>query len=116
MHLFKYLLAALPALALAQESAPASSGPSSTVTQTSVITMTKTIVLQRLSTVTATAGVNGTSVGTTSYLTPIPSGAAAPSTAVPSSPRGPTVNAAGSLDATRVALAGLAGMLAVAML
>lgn len=130
MHLFKFALAALPALALATEpdpapeSTPASSGVSSTVTETSVTTLIKTIVLSRISTVTSTAEVNGLStaevnlstgsVGSTSYSV-MPTGAARPSTAVPSSPHGLVVNAAGSLDATRVTLAALAAMLAVAM-
>lgn len=116
MHLASLLVAALPALALAQEAPPA---VSSTVTQTSVTTMTKTVVLSRLSTVTSTAEANVTSfgsIGTTSYSV-MPTGAASPSTAFPSPPPGgPTVNAAGSLDANRVALAGLAAILAAAML
>jgi len=119
MQLSKILFAVLPALVLAEEG-------QSTTTCTSSTTITKTMTLSEVHTVTSTMAHNTTttsaystpvsSVGTTSHFTS--------ATVIPSSTDGgeepPTVtddpSAAPALDATRVALAAVLGMAAVAMM
>ncbi|POR30891.1 Uncharacterized protein TPAR_08877 [Tolypocladium paradoxum] len=115
MQLSTILLAALPALALAQGTATSSAATLATTTCTSTTVLTKTLTLSQIQTVTFTRS-NSTSVtptvGTTSYFT-TPS---AVSTGAPSpSVKGPN-SAACALDATKMALAGFVGMLAVAMM
>ncbi|KAK5991217.1 hypothetical protein PT974_09495 [Cladobotryum mycophilum] len=104
MHFSKIVFAVLPALALAQ----AEADTTSTTTCTSTTIMTKTVTLARVHTV--TAGHNATSTG--GY---IPSSTAFHPTAVPTHTKGPE-NAGSALDAGKVALAGFAGMLVVAMM
>lgn len=116
MQFSKILFAILPALALAEDG-------QSTTTCTSSTTITKTMTLSEVHTVTSTLAHNTTtsayttpSVGTTSHFTS--------ATVVPTTTGGeeqpPTVtddpNAAPALDATRVVLAGVLGMAAVAMM
>ena len=113
----KLLFAVLPALALAQEE-----DGKSTTTCTSSTTITKTMSLSEVHTVTAThnntttSASTPTSVGTSSHFTS--------ATVIPTSTDGgeepPTVtedpNAAPALDATRVVLAGVLGVAAVALM
>lgn len=116
MQFSKIVFAILPALVLAEDG-------QSTTTCTSSTTITKTMTLSEVHTVTSTLAHNTTtsahttpSVGTTSHFTS--------ATVVPTTTGGeeqpPTVtddpNAAPALDATRVVLAGVLGMAAVAMM
>lgn len=111
MQLIKLVVAALPALALADTSA----APTTTYTYTNTMTMVKTITLAQVHTVTSTWDTNSTSTtfaptgGMTSFTPPAATTAPAPAT------KGPD-NAAGVLDATKVAFAGVAGMLVVALM
>ncbi|OAQ67265.1 hypothetical protein VFPPC_14459 [Pochonia chlamydosporia 170] len=113
MHLTKLVFAVLPALALADTSAVTSAAPTSTTTCTSTTTLVKTITLSRAHTVTSTWGHNSTTYmptgGMTSFTPPPATTAPAPTT------KGPQ-NAAGALDATKIAFAGVAGMLVVALM
>ncbi|ODA83616.1 hypothetical protein RJ55_02131 [Drechmeria coniospora] len=115
MHLSALFLAALPALALGQD--PSSSSSSTLYSmQTSTMIMTKTVTLVRAHTVTAslnstTAGFATGTIGSTAYHSfKTESPILAPST-VPS--KGPT-SAAVALDASKMALAAVAGIVAVA--
>lgn len=90
MQLKTLALALLPALALAD----------TTSTVTSTTTLTQTITLQR---VVATAYA-------TSNSTTVPTGA------IPSTTGGPLKGAAGTLNAAQYALAGVAGMVVVALM
>ncbi|KAK2595204.1 hypothetical protein QQS21_007057 [Conoideocrella luteorostrata] len=121
MQLTKFVLAILPALALADTSsasASASSAPATTTTCTSTMKLVKTVTLSQAHTVTSTLAQNTTSFmptgGMTSVSTP-PVVTTAPAPVPVPSTKGPD-NAAGTLDATRVALAGVAGMIVVAMM
>jgi hypothetical protein len=116
MLLFKVALTLLPALALAETSdagATAHGTTSCTTTLTSTATLTKTITLSRV-TVTSTWGTNSTSYMPTGATTSFIPTSATP-TVVPATTSG-LLNAAGALDATRVAFAGVAGMLVVALM
>ncbi|KAJ6446851.1 DHHC zinc finger membrane protein [Purpureocillium lavendulum] len=111
MQLSGLVLAALPAVVLAQ-SATTSAG-ASTTTLTSTTVLTKTLTLSKIHTVTASnTTTSATAVGTTSYFT---SPTVVPTTGAPKPSVKPD-NAAGALDATRVAMAGVVGMLAVALM
>lgn len=110
MQLTKILFAVLPALALADTSAE----PKTTTTCTNTKTLVKTITLSHAKhTVTSTWGTNSTTYmptgGMTSFTPPPATTAPAPTT------KGPD-NAAGALDATKIAFAGVAGMLVVALM
>lgn len=109
MRISSIILAALPALALAQEDG------SSTTTLLKTTTLTKTYTLSEVHTVIHTPGHNATASWTptpsSSYVKP--TGGAEP-TGKP-----PTVdddNAASALGAGKVVLAGLAGMAVVALM
>ncbi|EFY91759.1 hypothetical protein MAC_02044 [Metarhizium acridum CQMa 102] len=108
MHLIKLVVAALPALALADTSAAPT-----TYTYTNTMTLVKTITLAQVHTVTSTWAANSTTYaptgGMTSFTPP-----AATTTPAPAS-KGPE-NAAGVLEATKIALAGVAGMFVVALM
>ncbi|TFB01257.1 hypothetical protein CCMA1212_006849 [Trichoderma ghanense] len=117
-----FAIAALPALALAQ----------STTTETSTTVLTKTVTLKKLHTVTsissslnattthaaATASSNhhliGTGVTTTYYQPTAPPSTGAP-VASATATKGPQ-NAGVALEASKVALAGVAGMIVVALM
>ncbi|TQW00645.1 hypothetical protein IF1G_00576 [Cordyceps javanica] len=135
MRLSTALLSILPALAAAQESSAGGAPEPSltTVTGTSVTTLTttttdtthltKTITLSRVATILST--INGTErvLGTGTITPALPSASLPVATtssasgpgasAVPS--KGPA-NAGAALDAGKVALAGVAGMLVAALL
>jgi hypothetical protein len=116
-----FAVAALPALALAQ----------STTTETSTTVLTKTVTLAKLHTVTSV--VSSHNATTTAAATTTPSshhlvGTAVSSTAfkptggvsstgapIPSATKGPQ-NAGVALEASKVALAGVAGMIMVALM
>ncbi|KAH7316558.1 hypothetical protein B0I35DRAFT_409746 [Stachybotrys elegans] len=115
MHLFKIALALLPALALAQEE-------DTTTTLTSTTVLTKTYYLSEVHTVTSTydnstASVTPT-VGTTSHFTSLsPTITSGTGGEASESTNGPDPDSAASaLDSGKVILAGIAGMVAVAML
>ena len=104
MQLSSLLFAVLPALALAQEA--------STTTYTSTTKLTKTVTLSRVHTVTAyhqNTTTSHMSVGTASRYTALP-------TTTGPSPSHVTGNAGSALDASNVAMAGIAGMIVVAMM
>ncbi|KAH0491805.1 hypothetical protein TgHK011_003213 [Trichoderma gracile] len=114
-----FAVAALPALALAQ----------STTTETSTTVLTKTVTLQKVHTVTSvSSSVNatathvasishhlvGTGVTTTYYQPTAPPSTGAP-VASATATKGPQ-NAGVALEASKVALAGVAGMIVVALM
>jgi hypothetical protein len=116
----RYLLAALPALVMATE------GDAATTTCTSTTTLTKTLTLSEVHTVTSTFGSNTTTsymptnIGTTSYFTsPTPSttGSGSGDDAEPTQPPAPgSDNAGAALDAGKMAWAGLAGIIIMAVM
>lgn len=123
MRLSSVVLAVLPALAMADSassSAAASVTASSAVSMTTITTtctdsITKTITLSRVHTTVSMLGVNSTAViqPTGGITHPAPS---TTPTTLPAGPsKGPS-NAAGALDAGKVAFAGVAGMLVAALL
>lgn len=125
MHLFKIVLAVLPALALAQD------GPTTT-TQTSTLTLYKTMTLSEVETIIATPSANSTTSSYTPTTTPSStfttpessltttessaSGTTADDepTALPTSTNEPGAGVA--LSASRVAFAGVAGVIIAALL
>lgn len=115
MQLSTLILAVLPALALAQESSYVAPGaPTTTVTTVMTTHLTKTISLSRVHTVTSYS-TNSTTTsclttgGTTSWSTPSTTGV------VPTTTKGPE-NAGSALEAGKMILVGVAGMVAVAMM
>ncbi|OAA47118.1 hypothetical protein NOR_02754 [Metarhizium rileyi] len=110
----KIILAALPALALAESSG--ASNPTATVTMTDTTTVVKTITLSRAHTASSSWSANSTMTtfkptgGISSFTTP-----AVVTTAPVPTTKGPE-NAAGFLDATNVAFAGVAGMIVMALM
>lgn len=124
MHFSKLILAILPALALASDEG--------TTTQTKTATLTKTYTLSEVHTVTSTwtgeptaAAANSTTpISTPAYSTPGSTGStitsftsAASTAAEASAPATVSKEGAGSaLDAGKVALAGVAGMVVVALM
>ncbi|RDA95389.1 hypothetical protein CP533_3523 [Ophiocordyceps camponoti-saundersi (nom. inval.)] len=121
MRLLAFVVA-LPALTVAQYTAPAATAPSTT-TQTSTTLLTKTIFLSRVNPVTSTAQYN-----TTESYAPVManatqavvSSAGAASNMLPTAaatlPASQVISAAGSLDARPIALSGIAALLAFAFL
>ncbi|KAH6981076.1 hypothetical protein BKA56DRAFT_616887 [Ilyonectria sp. MPI-CAGE-AT-0026] len=125
MHFSKLILAILPALALASDEG--------TTTQTKTATLTKTYTLSEVHTVTSTwtgeptaAAANSTTpISTPAYSTPGSTGStgitsfssAASTAADASTPTTVSKEGAGSaLDAGKVVLAGVAGMVVVALM
>ncbi|KAL6882996.1 hypothetical protein HDV57DRAFT_517016 [Trichoderma longibrachiatum] len=116
-----FAIAALPALAFAQ----------STTTETATTVLTKTVTLKKLHTVTSVASSSlnattthaatisshhlvGTGVTTTYYQPTAPPSTGAP-VASATATKGPQ-NAGVALEASKVALAGVAGMIVVALM
>ncbi|KAK1244472.1 hypothetical protein MKX07_003271 [Trichoderma sp. CBMAI-0711] len=115
-----FAVAALPALALAQ----------STTTETSTTVLTKTVTLKKVHTVTSVSSslnattthaatisshsLVGTGVTTTYYQPTAPPSTGAP-VASATTTKGPQ-NAGVALEASKVALAGVAGMIVVALM
>lgn len=122
MHFSKLILAILPALALASDE--------DTTTKTKTATLTKTYTLSEVHTVTSTwtgeptaAAANSTTpISTPAYSTPGTTGitsftSAASTAADQSAPTTVSKEGAGSaLDAGKVVLAGVAGMVVVALM
>ncbi|CEJ86242.1 hypothetical protein VHEMI04050 [[Torrubiella] hemipterigena] len=105
MRFTSFVLAALPALALADGSVTSSAPTTITTTCTLTDKVTKTMTLSKV-TVTSIAS------NSTSSWVPIPT-SSAPAIVNPPTPG---KNAAGALDASKVAFAGVAGMVAIALL
>lgn len=120
MHLIKFVVAALPALALADTSA----APTTLTTICTATTkLVKTVTLSRACTVTSTYGYNTSAAyfptGSLKSIYTAPALTTVKGTPIPVPTTNPTrgpANAAGALDAAKIAFAGIAGMAIVAMM
>ncbi|GAB0138838.1 hypothetical protein EsDP_00007060 [Epichloe bromicola] len=123
MQLTTLILAVLPALAFADTSSAIGSAPA-TGNVTSMFTITtklvKTVTLSRAHTVvtsvTSTWSHNSTTYMPTGGMTSVFTSPAVTTAPGPEPTIKGPVNAAGALDATKVALAGVVGMLAVVLM
>jgi hypothetical protein len=112
MQLSNILLAVLPALALAQSTTTTTMTATQQVTATHTQTLTKTMTLSRCSNYTSTQ--NSTTLHKPTAVTTLFSSLPATTT---TSVAHPTSTGAGSvLEAGRIAAAGVAGLVAVALL
>lgn len=121
MQLTTLILAVLPALALADTSSATGSAPATgDVTSIFTIKLVKTVTLSRAHTVVtsvaSTWSHNSTTYMPTGGMTSVFTSPAVTTAPGPEPTIKDPVNAAGALDATKVALAGVVGMLAAVLM